>query len=93
MKNGRLALVGLMVGSVLLLGGCKRLFGLDCSKPAAYASAEEAVPLRVPVGLDGLDTRAAMRIPALQEPEAPRGPNDPCLDQPPSVTAPDSPAR
>jgi hypothetical protein len=94
MTKGRLALLGLVVGSTLLLGGCKRLFGIgDCSKPQAYATAEEKPALRVPVGLDGLDTRAALRIPQLLEPEVPRGPKDPCLDQPPDVAAPGAPSR
>jgi hypothetical protein len=70
-------------GTLLLLGGCKGLVG-NCHKPQAYSSAQSLAPLRIPVGLDGPDTRSAVRIPELNEPAAPRGPKDPCLEEPPS---------
>jgi uncharacterized lipoprotein len=94
MINSRVFVVVLLVSSMALLGGCKRVFGLgNCNKPQAYARAEELPPLKIPVGLDGLDTRAALRIPELTEPEAPRAADAPCLEEPPSVTVGATPAR
>jgi hypothetical protein len=57
-----------------------------CNKPQLYAAAEAVPPLQIPVGLDAPNTRAAMRIPDLNEPEAPRRPGDPCLDAPPKFS-------
>jgi hypothetical protein len=75
--------------AALLLGvaGCGRVFSSNCSKPAAYASAHSLPPLKIPVGLDAPDRRAAMKIPDLREPEAPRAPGDPCLDEPPKYSS------
>ena len=67
--------------ALLLLGGCKSTG--SCHKPHAYSDAESLPPLQIPVGLDGPDTRAAVRIPELTEPEVPRGKKDPCLEEPP----------
>ncbi|HSB98981.1 MAG TPA: hypothetical protein VLE45_03645 [Burkholderiaceae bacterium] len=72
----------ILCGSLVLLGGCKGLVG-SCHKAQAYSSAQSLPPLHIPVGLDGPDTRAAVRIPELNEPVAPRGKNDPCLEEPP----------
>lgn len=69
-------------GALLLLGGCKSMTG-SCHKPHAYSDAKSLAPLQIPVGLDGPDTRAAVRIPELTEPEVPRGKKDPCLEEPP----------
>ena len=45
-------------------------------------------PIRVPVGLDAPDTRNAIKIPPLTEPQVARGPNAPCLSAPPNFGAP-----
>jgi uncharacterized lipoprotein len=82
-----------LCASVAVLPGCKRLFASTCNKPQAYAAAQSLPPLRIPVGLDGPDTRASMKIPDLNEPEAPRGPKDPCLQEPPAFTTASAPAR
>lgn len=71
-----------LCGALLLLGGCKGLVG-SCHDSQAYASAQSLPPLHIPVGLDGPDTRNAVRIPELNEPVAPRGKKDPCLEEPP----------
>ncbi len=71
-----------LCGALLLLGGCKSMTG-SCHKPHAYSDAKNLPPLHVPVGLDGPDTRAAVRIPELTEPEVPRDKKDPCLEEPP----------
>jgi hypothetical protein len=87
MIRARHLLIAALSLSLLALSGCKRLFGdADCSKPAAYADSRNLPPLRIPVGLDGPDTRAAMKIPELNEPEIPRKPGDACLDEPPAYS-------
>ncbi len=75
-----------------VLPGCKRLFASTCNKPQLYAEAQSLPPLRIPVGLDGPDTRAAMKIPDLNEPEAPRKPEDSCLEEPPAYQTASAPA-
>jgi uncharacterized lipoprotein len=72
---------------LLLQGSCswtRRMTGSsNCREPEIPAAAENP-PLRVPAGLDMPDTRNAVKVPVLAEPEKPRGKNDPCLSQPPS---------
>jgi len=67
------------------------LVAVDCHKPAVYMEAESIPPLVVPAGLDAPDTKGALKVPDLAQPDRPRGPNEPCLDAPPRYTAP--PAR
>jgi len=74
--------VAALSGGLLLLGGCKSMVG-GCEKPHAYSTAQNLPPLHIPAGLDGPDTRSAVRVPELTEPEVPRGKNDPCLEEPP----------
>lgn len=76
----------------LLLGGCKHFAGGGCNKPEGYAGAEDLPPLRIPAGLDGPDTRGALRIPELNEPEAPRDRKGACLEDPPPITTSAAPA-
>lgn len=74
---------------LLLLGGCRSLFGgKNCHKPQVYEEAMNMPPLRTPAGLDAIDTRNALKIPELREPEAPRPANGPCLDEPPQLVMP-----
>lgn len=93
MSRARFLLTATLCASFAVLPGCKRLFASSCNKPQVYAQAQNLPPLRIPVGLDGPDTRAAMKIPELNEPEAPRGPDDPCLQEPPAFTTASTPAR
>ncbi len=74
---------------LLLLGGCK-LFGgtKSCHKPQVYEEAKNMPPLRTPAGMDAIDTRNALKIPELREPEAPRPADGPCLDEPPQLVVP-----
>ena len=68
----------------MLLGGCKRCSPAAASKPQAYAEAQTCRRCAFPVGLDGPDTRAALKIPDAERARgAPRGPKDPCLEEPP----------
>ena len=77
----RSAGLGLVV--LATLAGCRSLSENACNKPQVYAQAESVQPLRIPAGLDAPNTRGALRIPELSEPEAPRKLTDPCLDEPP----------
>jgi hypothetical protein len=92
MIRPKIVLIVTLCAGFAVLPGCKRLFASNCSKPQAYADAQSLPPLRIPVGLDGPDTRAALKIPDLNEPEAPRGPKDPCLVDPPAFTTSAAPA-
>ncbi len=77
---------------LLLASGCSTVIGGACHKPQPHHTAGNLPPLKVPVGLDGPDTRQAMAIPEVNEPEAPLDPDGPCLDAPPAITAPPLPA-
>lgn len=63
------------------LVGCR---SLSCDAPPSYGSDESIPPLHVPVGLDPPDTRNALKISELNEPERPRTEAHRCLDEPPS---------
>ncbi|MCC6171619.1 MAG: hypothetical protein IT481_06285 [Gammaproteobacteria bacterium] len=80
--------------AMLLLGGCGSLFKSSCAKPEDYAGAVDNKPLQIPAGLQGPDTRSALPVPPLNEPERPRAADESCLDAPPryAVPAPVKPA-
>jgi uncharacterized lipoprotein len=59
-----------------------------CNDPQHYSNAQSIPPLKTPVGLNAPDTRAALKIPDLNEPPQPRTRADPCLDSPPSFVVP-----
>ncbi|HQX47021.1 MAG TPA: hypothetical protein PK681_11775 [Steroidobacteraceae bacterium] len=73
------------------LAGCKTSGG-GCGKPPEYTNSDSIAPLAVPPGMDAPNTRGALRVPELETPERPRGPNEPCLDQPPKYVPPQKPA-
>jgi hypothetical protein len=82
-----------VLSASLLLGGCRHFAGGgNCNKPQVYANAGDLPPLKIPVGLDGPDTRSALRVPELNEPEVPRNAKDPCLDEPPPIATSPAPA-
>jgi uncharacterized lipoprotein len=74
--------------AMLALAGCGRIFKATCVQPADYAGEVDRPPLKVPAGLDAPDTRRALPIPPLSEPERPRSAADPCLDAPPRFAIP-----
>jgi uncharacterized lipoprotein len=80
---GVLALVALL----MLQGSCsifrRNSANAKCREPAVPAAAEYPA-LKVPAGLDAPDTRNAVKVPVLNEPEKARSKADPCLSQPPS---------
>ncbi|MBM4233801.1 MAG: hypothetical protein FJ160_06425 [Gammaproteobacteria bacterium] len=71
-----------------LLAGCSfwGIFKASCAKPADFASVVDNAPLKIPAGRDAPDTRAALTIPPLDTPEAPRPADAPCIDLPPKFT-------
>ncbi len=75
---------------LVALQGCAAInpFQTTCAKPEDFAGAVDNAPLRVPAGKDMPDTRTALKIPALETPEAPRPVDSPCLDTPPKFTPP-----
>jgi hypothetical protein len=84
MTKVRLILMGALAGCVMVAAGCKSLAGSACLKPPPDAEVGNQPPLRIPVGLDPLDTSAALKVPALQDatalPVATR-----CLEDPPLI--------
>jgi uncharacterized lipoprotein len=84
----RLPLMVLGAVGLLFTAGCQVLAG--CSKPDAYAGAQQLPKLTIPAGLDGPDTTEALEIPALTQ--APEGslPEDSCLEDPPPMREPGS---
>lgn len=75
----------------LAVGGCGSLFKATCAKQADYASVADNPPLKVPPGLNAPDTRSAVPIPVLKEPERPRSAAEPCIDLPPRFAEPKPP--
>jgi uncharacterized lipoprotein len=77
-----------------LLGGCAWFGSKSCHKAQVYEEAKSVPPLRIPVGLDGIDTRGALKIPELKEPALPPPAADaPCLDEPPAMVPPPAAPR
>jgi hypothetical protein len=79
--------------ALVALAGChffhRHATANRCNDPQPYANAQSIAPLKTPVGLSAPDTRAALKIPDLNEPPPPpRTRADPCLDSPPSFVVP-----
>ena len=55
-----------------------------CREPAIGGDTKNLPALQVPSDLDTPDTRNAIKIPPLTEPERPRAANEPCLSRPPN---------
>jgi opacity protein-like surface antigen len=89
------AVVGLL--GVLAASGCASLrhHGKSnkphCPEPAVSENVKNMPPLRAPPGLDAPDTRNAVKIPPLTEPQVARAADAPCLSAPPSFGAPLAP--
>jgi len=81
---------GVAIAAVSSLSGCGMFRGSssDCRDSAAYAGAESVEPLKIPSGLQAPDTRAALKVPDLNVPEAPRAAGAKCLDAPPPYSTP-----
>jgi uncharacterized lipoprotein len=86
--------VVVLVAAGLGLSGCHILHpSRYCSNDTnGYKKATSVAPIRVPLGIDPPDTKSALQIPVLNTPALPpRGPKDPCLDEPPKFTEPKGP--
>lgn len=77
----------LLLASALLLGSCSWFHHggkHGCRERDVAAGAIDRPALKVPPGDDAPDTRNAVKVPPLTEPEKPRSKSDPCLSAPPS---------
>ena len=63
-------------------------FKSSCAKPEDYANAKDLAPLEVPAGLEAPDTRAALKVPELVDPERARVDDEGCIDHPPKFAEP-----
>jgi uncharacterized lipoprotein len=73
--------------ALLALSGCSWMHRnrvSSCRETTVVTEARNLPSLKVPPGLDVPDTRNAVKVPELNEPERPRDRHDPCLSQPPS---------
>ena len=80
----RTAGVGL---AALALAGCSWMHRnrvSSCREDTVVIEARNLPPLKVPPGLDAPDTRNAIKVPELAEPERARSAHEPCLSRPPS---------
>jgi uncharacterized lipoprotein len=84
MRMGRVLWVA--VAGACLLSSCSwmRRGNDSCREPPVPANTENRPPLKAPAGLVAPDTRNAVKVPALTEPERPRSKSHPCLSLPPS---------
>ncbi len=77
----------LVLVSALWLGSCSWFHHgarHGCRERDVAAGAVDHPALKVPPGVDAPDTRNAIKVPPLAEPERPRAKTDPCLSAPPS---------
>lgn len=74
----------LAAAASLALTGCASLGGENCHEPQDYQAATSVPSLQVPEGLSAPQTRGALKIPEVGETARKRGPDEPCLDEPPS---------
>ncbi len=88
MKHQSVRVPLLLAIALCSLSGCSWMHhgkhSARCREPAVGGEAKNMPPLQVPSGLDAPDTRNAIKVPPLNEPEQPRAKGDPCLSMPPS---------
>ena len=84
--RGRVWVRVCLIGTLASLAGCSWLHHGEakCRDPGRLTGLENGAGLKIPPGLDHPDTRGAVRVPELSEPEPPQGRKDPCLSTPPS---------
>ncbi len=73
--------------AALALSGCSwmhRNRASSCRENNVVTEARNLPALKVPPGLDTPDTRNAIKVPELAEPERTRSAHEPCLSRPPS---------
>ena len=72
--------------AALALSGCSsrhRDRASSCRETKVVTDATNLPPLKVPPGLDTPDTRNAVKVPELAEPERVRSKHEPCISRPP----------
>jgi hypothetical protein len=84
MTKVRLILMSTLAGCALLAAGCKSLAGSACLKPPPEAEIKSQPPLRIPVGLDPLNTSSALKVPPLESAAVQPSPAR-CLEDPPLI--------
>ena len=84
MTKVRVILMASIACSALLAAGCKSLAGANCLKSPPDADVRNQPPLRIPVGLDPMDTNQALKVPPLDTPAAPPVFSR-CLEDPPLI--------
>jgi len=73
--------------AALALSGCSwrhRNRVSSCRENTVVTEAKNLPALKVPPGLDTPDTRNAIKVPELAEPERAHSKHEPCLSRPPS---------
>ena len=84
MTKVRFILVGALAGCLVAASGCRSLAGSACLKPLPEAEIGDQPPLRIPVGLDPVDTSGALKVPPrVDAPETPV--TGRCLEDPPML--------
>jgi uncharacterized lipoprotein len=88
MKHQPMRVPLLLAIALFALSGCSWMHhgkrSAKCREPAVGGEAKNMPPLQVPSGLDAPDTRNAIKVPPLDEPERPHAKGDPCLSMPPN---------
>jgi hypothetical protein len=86
MTKVRVVLVVSLAACMALAAGCKTLAGSACLKPPLDADVQDQPLLRIPVGLDPVDSSATLKVPPLDANAAPAGPvSSRCLEDPPLI--------
>lgn len=80
----RVSSLVLAAAASLALTGCASIGGENCHEPQEYQVATSVPSLQIPEGLSAPQTRGALKIPDVGDTARKRGPDEPCLDEPPS---------
>ena len=88
MKYPTMRLPLLLTIVLFSLSGCSWMHhgkrSARCREPVVGGDVKNMPALHVPTGLDAPDTRNAIKVPPLDEPERARARGEPCLSMPPS---------
>jgi hypothetical protein len=80
----RLLLIAVLVSSTQSSCAWIGRHGDKCREPSVPANVQNHAPLKAAAGLDAPDTRNAIKVPELTEPEKPGAASGKCLSLPPS---------
>ncbi|MGH8496275.1 MAG: hypothetical protein ACREVN_09070 [Gammaproteobacteria bacterium] len=79
-----------ILGTVLAALALAACSGYSCRGPQVYESAHSVPPLVIPEDLAETENPTKLIIPRAEESAPERGPDDPCLDQPPDFFEPEA---